>query len=185
MENRRVKKQLAKSLEPERQSEANNAVAKSVAHYGVRHAGIGKAHKWSLLTRREPGVLNIGIDALEVGMIEHVLERCIEFQAGAFIQLDVFKNGKIGDVGDRILGEVAASTKRCAKNALRSRGIDDVTDGVLLYRCSINAALNVLAESEELVRRKAARAAKEPTGVTGEDAHRGRRSVHVTDKWPG
>ena len=36
-------------------------------------------------------------------MIEHVLESRVEFQAGAFIQLEVFEQGKIGDVGERIL----------------------------------------------------------------------------------
>ena len=114
-----MKEQRDRSLEPEGKSETNNAVAQSVAHYGIRHAGISKAHKWGLLNLREAGVLNIGIDALEVGMIEHVLERCVEFQAGAFIQLDVFEQRKIGDVGDSVLGKVAASAKRCAKNALR------------------------------------------------------------------
>ena len=98
-----MKKQLARRLEPEGKSETNNAVAQGVPYNIIGHAGISKADKWGLLTSREPGIFNVGIDALEVGMIEHVLESRVEFQAGAFIQFDVFEDSEIGDVGYVIL----------------------------------------------------------------------------------
>jgi len=97
------KKQLAWRLEPEGKPEANNTVAQSVPYNVIGHAGIGKAHKWGLLRLCEPGIFNVGIDALEVGMIEHILERCVKFQAGAFVHLDVFEHSKIGDVTNSVL----------------------------------------------------------------------------------
>ncbi len=36
-------------------------------------------------------------------MIEHVLECRVEFQAGAFVHLDVLEHSEIGDVGGRVL----------------------------------------------------------------------------------
>src|SRR5690349_12067233 len=85
------KKQLAWRLEPEGKPETNNTVAQSVPYNVIGHAGICKAHKWSLLGLGESGIFNVGIDALEVRMIEHILERCVKFQAGAFVQLDVLE----------------------------------------------------------------------------------------------
>ena len=98
-----MKKQLAWRLEPEGKSETNNAVAQSIADHAIAYAGISKADERRLLTLGEPNVFNVGIDALEVGMIEHVLERGVEFQDGAFIHLDVLEQPKIGNVSDRIL----------------------------------------------------------------------------------
>src|SRR6267154_5252972 len=95
--------QLARRLEPEGKSEANNAVAQSIAHHIIGHAGIGETNKWGLLAPGKTGIFYVGIDALEVGVIEHVLESRIEFQAGAFVHFDVFKQTKIGDVGYGIL----------------------------------------------------------------------------------
>jgi hypothetical protein len=97
------KKQLAWRLEPEGKSETDNTVAQSVPDYVIGHAGIGKAHEWSLLRPCEPGVFNVGIDALEVRMIEHILERCVKFQARAFVHLDVLEHCKIGDVSNSVL----------------------------------------------------------------------------------
>ena len=98
-----MKKQLARRLEPEGKSETSNAVAQGVPYNIIGHAGIGKADEWRLLDFAKPGVFNVGIDALEVRMIEHILERCVKFQAGAFVQLDVLEHSKISDVGGRVL----------------------------------------------------------------------------------
>src|SRR6478672_11554409 len=97
------KKQLTWRLEPEGKSETNNTVAQSVAYNVIGHAGIGKANKWGLLRPCEAGIFNVGIDALEVRMIEHILERCVKFQAGAFVQLDVLEHSKVGDVTNSVL----------------------------------------------------------------------------------
>ena len=45
-------KQLAWRLEPEGKAETNNTVAQGVPDNIIGHAGIGKAHKWSLLAWR-------------------------------------------------------------------------------------------------------------------------------------
>src|ERR1700739_2190790 len=118
-------------------------------------------------------------------MIEHVLERCIKFQAGAFIQLEVFKYRQIGDVGYVILREIAASAKRRAKNALLSGCVDDVADGILLHRCAIQPVLYILIERDQLGWGQSAGTAEVVARVTGKDANRGGRSVQVTNKWPG
>src|SRR5262249_15775555 len=108
-----------------------NAGSESVAQHTIADGGIAEANKRSLLVFGKANVFNVGVNALEVGMVEHVLQRCFEFQAGAFSHLDVLKQAEVGDVGDRILREVAASAKRRAKDALCGGSIDDVTNGVI------------------------------------------------------
>src|SRR5689334_14252252 len=121
-------------LEPEGKSKANNAVAQGIANHVIGHAGIGKADAGCLQVSRNTRIFNDRINTLEIGMIEHVLECSVEFQIGAFIQPDVLEQSKIGDVGDRILGEVARAAKRRSKNALCCCRIDDVTNLVFCDR---------------------------------------------------
>lgn len=168
---RRVKKKLAWRLEPEGKSEANNAATQSIADHVIAHAGISETNERSLLARKKPGILYVGIDALEVGMIKHVLESRVEFQAGALIHLDVLEQRNISDVGWRVLREVAPRTKRCAKNALRSGGVDNVSNRIRLHRCSIGSTLNGLVERNQLGRRQRAGAAEVAARVARKDTH--------------
>jgi hypothetical protein len=80
--------------EPEGKSETDNAVAEGIADHIITDAGIAKADEGRLLAPGKTRVFNGGIDTLEVRVIEHVLERGFELQAGAFIQLDVFKQSQ-------------------------------------------------------------------------------------------
>src|ERR1051326_2584216 len=96
---------------------------------GVRHPRISKAGE----RRKQPGVFQEWIDALEVRVVQDIQRGGMEFKRSAFAEFDPLGDGSIRRVGDRIRYDVSSSiTKWCAEDFISLATIGDEANLILL-----------------------------------------------------